>query len=617
METKNQNPPESSPLVFDIETDGLIQQATQIFCVVVGDPDTEELWSFGPEDIHKAIELLGSTNRRLCGHNIIAFDIPMLQKFYPEFKPKSLPLDTKVWSHLVAPDLLSLTHGKLRREWFHQVPPDLHSSHKLKAWGYRLGILKGEPPDKDYRTYSQETLLYCQQDVRVTMALYRFLLKELTTSMSAVDLEMTVAGYLQDQHTTGVCFNREKAELLSVKLQDELKLLLDQLHQKFPPWQHLKKSFVAKVNNRKLCRVKGELVEVWETREFNPASTDHVVRCLGERFGWKPTVFTDKGNPKMDEDVLLDIAKSIPEAQLILKYRVASKILSYISGGDKSWLKFLTPEGRIHHEVNVCGAGTRRMTHSNPNLGQVPSSRAYLGKECRSLFSPPPGFIMCGIDADQLELRTLSHFLYPYDGGKYAHAAIHGTKENQDDIHWLNAKAIGVDRDSGKTIFYAYIYGSGVPNLGQCVTKSWDTTENAKIGSKIKYKLERNLKALVKLKEDIIRVGKERGYLIDLDGQMFRLRSNHSSLNELNQRAGAIIMKRFEVELVRLMNEANVNFRFLLHVHDEIQLAIHHTDQDILRQLVARAFEYVTAFYKLHCPITGSAKFGSTWEETH
>jgi hypothetical protein len=49
----------------------------------------------------------------------------------------------------------------------------------------------------------------------------------------------------------------------------------------------------------------------------------------------------------------------------------------------------------------------------------------------------------------------LSHFLFPYDGGEYAHAAIHGSKENKDDIHWRNAKAIGVDRDSGKTVFYA------------------------------------------------------------------------------------------------------------------------------------------------------------------
>jgi DNA polymerase I len=267
---------------------------------------------------------------------------------------------------------------------------------------------------------------------------------------------MQVACILVRQEQHGVCFDVKAAEKLAVQLADELQALKDQLQQYFPPWQRLVKRAISKVNNQKLGRVKGQEYEVWETIEFNPNSNPHIVKCLKDKYGWEPTVFTDKGNPQLDDEILADLDNlgSMPEVSLIRKYKTASKILGYVSAGANSWLNHVK-NGRIHGNVQGCGAGTRRMTHNSPNLGQVPSVRAYLGKECRALFSPPLGYLMVGIDADQLELRTLSHFLFPYDGGEYAHAAIHGSKENKDDIHWRNAKAIGVDRDSGKTVFYA------------------------------------------------------------------------------------------------------------------------------------------------------------------
>jgi DNA polymerase I len=445
--------PPRSPLIFDIETDGLLDKLTRIHCISIHDPETGVTDGYPPHLVPEALRRLAGTERRLCGHNIIAFDIPAIQKLYPWFKPQALPLDTKVWSQLVTPDIWDLTQKK--PAWRRQCPPQLADSHALKAWGYRLGVLKGETPDATWQTYSPEMLEYNKQDAIVTNALVNELQKW-TTSDSAVDLEMQVACILVRQEQHGVCFDVKAAEKLAVQLADELQALKDQLQQYFPPWQRLVKRAISKVNNQKLGRVKGQEYEVWETIEFNPNSNPHIVKCLKDKYGWEPTVFTDKGNPQLDDEILADLDNlgSMPEVSLIRKYKTASKILGYVSAGANSWLNHVK-NGRIHGNVQGCGAGTRRMTHNSPNLGQVPSVRAYLGKECRALFSPPLGYLMVGIDADQLELRTLSHFLFPYDGGEYAHAAIHGSKENKDDIHWRNAKAIGVDRDSGKTVFYA------------------------------------------------------------------------------------------------------------------------------------------------------------------
>lgn len=601
------------PLIFDIETDGLLPTMTKIHCGVIYNSLLDITHRFEPEDIPDMVDMLQRTEQPLCGHNIINFDIPAIQKLYPKFQPKVLPIDTKIWSQLVTPDLMNLAYTR-RRQWLRQVPSDLLDSHSLKAWGYRIGILKGSSPDETFKEYSPGMLDYCARDVEVTTALRKELL-EWTTSEQAVNLEMSEALIIRQQEVNGINFDIKKAELLAAKILDDQQILLTKIreHPTFTPV--LKKSFIAKVNNTKLNRKKGDLIEIYE--DFNPSSNQQLIDKLMSTYGWQPEVLTDKGNPQMDDEILKDLAETYPEVQLIRDYKTAAKILSYLSTGDKSWIKFVTPEGKLHGQVQSCGAGTRRMTHNSPNLGQVPNVKAYLGKECRELFLPPKGMVMLGIDADQLELRTLAHYMAPFDGGAYVHAAIHGSKENKDDIHWLNAKTFGVDRDTGKTVFYCSIYGGGREKKGRIITKSWDKQKNMVAGAKIERAMDRGLPALGKLRDCLKVVLKTRGYLLDLDKQMFRIRSEHSALNELNQRAGAIIMKRWDVILWNKLVDSEVPFVRLLTVHDEIQIAVPEDYVQKVLKLSREAFKAVTAYYKLRCPITGDGKKGANWSETH
>ena len=608
-------------LIFDIETDGLYHEATKVHCLSIWDSTSGELVAYPPEQVLAGIQRLHNSPQNLVGHNIIAFDIPVIRKLYPWFKLGALPLDTKVMCQLGVPDVFKLTYDRTRRlsAWRTQCPEKLHSSQSLRAWGHRLGILKGTTPDESWQTYSPAMLEYNKQDVEVTRVLFDHLLDRWITSASAVELEMRIGLILERQERTGVCFDTLGAERLAARLALEIGELRDELQRAFPPKDILVKRAIAKRNNKTLGRIKGEPYEVWKVQEFNPGSNQQIVERLQERYGWEPVVYTDKGNPQMDDDILQDLEETggMPEVSLIRKFKTANKILSYVSTGKESWLNHVTPTGRIHGQVQGCGAGTRRMTHNSPNLGQVPSSRAYLGKDCRALFSAPPGYSLVGVDADQLELRTLSHFLAPFDGGEYAEAAISGSKEDQTDIHWRNARAIGVDRDPGKTIFYAYIYGAGNEKLGRTVTGSWDQKKNVRTGTVVRRNLEQGLPALVKLKELLWDTYKRRGYLLDLDGQMFRLRAEHSSLNELNQRAGAIIMKRAEVYLDETARAEGLDFLWLLHVHDEWQFAVREKDLLRFQQLVQEAFKYTTEFYKLRCPITGGSGVGNNWSETH
>ena len=64
-----------SSLVFDIETDDL--NATKIWCISTCDIDTEELNSYYGDSLQEGLAVLESADK-LVGHNIIGFDIPVI-----------------------------------------------------------------------------------------------------------------------------------------------------------------------------------------------------------------------------------------------------------------------------------------------------------------------------------------------------------------------------------------------------------------------------------------------------------------------------------------------------------------------------------------------------------
>ncbi len=162
---------------IDIETDGLLDQMTTIHCAVAKDFKTGEVLEFGPDQIEQFVRLLDGNI--IIGHNILGFDLPALWKwceinhylFVGElYMQTKMEFDTLVMSRLLNPD----------RERPKGLPQKV-GPHSLKAWGYRLGIYKGEYGEQDgaWDDFSQDMLDYCVKDVKVTEQVYRELLKEM------------------------------------------------------------------------------------------------------------------------------------------------------------------------------------------------------------------------------------------------------------------------------------------------------------------------------------------------------------------------------------------------------------------------------------------------------
>jgi hypothetical protein len=82
---------------------------------------------------------------------------------------------------------------------------------------------------------------------------------------------------------------------------------------------------------------------------FNPGSGQHIADRLKEKYGWEPVEFTDTGIPSVTEDVLKDLP--YPEAKPLIEYQAIEKTLGQLANGKKSWLKFVSPDGRVHGRV--------------------------------------------------------------------------------------------------------------------------------------------------------------------------------------------------------------------------------------------------------------------------
>ena len=166
-------------VVFDLETNGLLHDATRIHCVALhwSENDTteaynDEKYTSKPKElpmaaghyIHTALQWLEGADV-LVGHNIIGFDIPIIRKLYPWFNPRGTIVDTLLLSRLYHPNLLDIDKA---HAWKH-MPLQLYGRHSLEAYGYRLGEYKGNfGKTTDWKDWSQEMQDYCVQDVVVT-----------------------------------------------------------------------------------------------------------------------------------------------------------------------------------------------------------------------------------------------------------------------------------------------------------------------------------------------------------------------------------------------------------------------------------------------------------------
>lgn len=147
-----------------------------------------------------------------------------------------------------------------------------------------------------------------------------------------------------------------------------------------------------------------------------------------------------------------------PLAHAILVYRQHAKTLGTYA---EPWGNLITPEGRIHPSFNSMGTVTGRMSSDNPNMQNISKSH-----RLRDVFIAEEGRKMVVADWDQMELRLYAHF----SNDENMRAAF----LSGDDIYQQAADLLGVERQVGKMVMLASIYGAGPVTLArQCVSMAY------------------------------------------------------------------------------------------------------------------------------------------------
>jgi DNA polymerase-1 len=565
--------------IVDIETNGLLDTVDTIHCCVVRDVDTDEVFTY---EEHQRSEFINKVEDadQLIGHNLLAYDLPVLKKLWGwEFTGDIL--DTLVCSRTIWPNMMELD-AKSKK-----IPTKLWGSHSLKAWGYRLGELKGDFNDgtaEVWETFTPEMLEYCIQDTKVTQQiLERIEAKQF--SEDALQLEHDIAREMFLQEQRGFTFDVQAAQSLFGILAERKQEIEQALQATFEPT---------------ILQLKTKT----KTIPFNPASRQQIADRLMKK-GWVPEDFTPSGEPKVDETVLAGI--NMPEAKLLNEYLMLNKRIGQIATGKQAWLK-AERKGKLHGRVNHMGAVTSRCTHSNPNMAQVPSVSAPYGTECRSFFTVPDGYYLLGADASGLELRCLAHYMALYDDGAYGREVLDG------DIHTANQQAAGLPtRNNAKTFIYGFLYGAGDAKVGSIIGKG------AKEGKKIKNKFLAKTPALKKLRDAVSKAA-ERGWIKGLDGRRIPVRHAHAALNTLLQSAGAIICKRWYMNIVKAF-EANgyteEDVAIVAFIHDEVQVQVRKGLEEKVGELITQAMYDTEEYYSFRCKLDSEYKVGNNWADTH
>lgn len=413
--------------------------------------------------------------------------------------------------------------------------------------------------------------------------------------------------------------------------------------------------------------------------EFNPGSRPQVRKALYERYKWVSSRLTETGVKKLllsegtFEELVLDYgalkeeilrSSGLAEGNKLADYLMAKKMLSQLATGPQAWLKKVR-DGRIHHRMNPIGCVTFRVAHSGPNLGQNPSIHhdkatgeplkgvpGRFGWESRRCFVASEGMVMVGTDLAGIEARMLAHYLSPIDGGAYIKQVLEG------DIHALNCASLQaiagykVGRNESKTPFYAHLYGIGDLKQGRqfvslCVdaeaewqsflafykrkpdkiTRShhikgrkiaFNPSEMAfaRIGAKVKAAFEQGIEGYGELNRRVQAAG-ERGFISPLDGRHIPVRHKHSALNTLFQGAGAIIAKRWTIDVMATTRREALPVHLLAFVHDELQQETYQQHTERLVVICKEAIKRTTEHYSIALPLDCESRVGYNWAETH
>jgi DNA polymerase-1 len=352
-------------------------------------------------------------------------------------------------------------------------------------------------------------------------------------------------------------------------------------------------------------------------REFNIGSTKQLADVLFEELKL-PVVKKTKTGYSTDAEVLERLAQKHEIARQILAQRELAKLINTYTDVLRD---AIAPEtGRIHATFQQTTGVSGRLISTDPDLQRTPV-RTPEGRRIRQAFVAPAGTVLVSADWSQIELRVLAHF-------SKDPRLIEAFRDDLD-LHRRTASMLfkcspeevtREQRNTGKTVNFATIYGQGATALGQILGIPRKDAQ-AYIEQYFAYYAE-----VRRWLDRTIADAHEKGWVTTLLGRR-RIIPELSMRNETDRAAGeriaantpiqgsaADLCKLAMLEIDKGLPAVAPHARMLLQVHDELVFEVPEAEVEATKALVKSAMEKP---YPLDVPLQVGIGVGKSWGDAH
>lgn len=332
----------------------------------------------------------------------------------------------------------------------------------------------------------------------------------------------------------------------------------------------------------------------WEN--FNIASPKQVWVILFEKL-WLPTWKKTKTWYSVDLEVLEWLSFKYPIAKHILNHRQYSKLLStYVE-----WLQKLIDKKtqRIHTSYNQAITSTWRLSSTNPNLQNIPSSSSWISSLIRKAFVPfEDGDLIMAFDYSQIEVRLLA--IMSWDEN-LINAFKHDLDIHQNTwkfIFWKD-ELLPEERKIAKAVNFWVIYWISPFWLSKMI---WISQAEAKIYIEKFYETYPKVKDFF---DEIIKNCEKNWYVqtmfwrkrfivwINDKNSMIQKASQREAINMPIQWTSADIIKIAMIKIQQFLEENNLKSQMLMQVHDELVFNVKKDEFELLKTKITDIMENI------------------------
>ena len=609
-------------IVFDVEADNLLDDATKIHCLsYTSDGSTYKTLY----DYNEMRELVLS-QRGLIGHNIIRYDVPLLEKL----------LGIKVTASLfdTLPMSWVLNYNRPR--------------HGLESFGEEFGIPK--PEITDWTNLSQEEYAHrCTEDVKINWQLWYNLLNrfmflynkdktELNRFFRYLHFKMDCAREAEQQ---GWKLDVQKADSTMQKLTGLQDKKIEELISVMPmrkimsiktkPKVFRKKDDKLSANGRRWLDLleenglpssyNGEVSVVKGVEEANPMSSDQVKDWL-TGLGWKPCTFKEGSNgpvPQVRKGGELTASVRLlidnnPTVEVLDGLTVLQHRLSIFKG-------FLECQRDGYVKAEIAGlTNTLRFKHSKP-LVNLPGVDKPWGEEIRGCLTAPEGYVLCGADMTSLEDTTKRHYMHPYDPDYVAEMSQDGfdphldlakhagaiTQYDIDEYNKGNKPELKTMRKNYKVVNYSATYGVGANKLSR---ETGMSTGEAK--ALLEAYWNRNWSVKEFSESQRIRTINTQMWVQNPVSKFWHtLRFKKDVFSTLNQSTGAYCFDRW------VYNYRSERPNLIGQFHDETINVVKKGDEDLHTETLQDAIKMLNRHLQLNVDLGIDVQYGATYADIH